>query len=281
MGLTETEQRFQREKQRILEQIEKDREVHKLLREKSWARPPQESFQEEFRKLLGHSSTQRFGEAAIHIAARNQERFCKLNGIEMLKPSLKPKPKPTMKATVVKDSVVIIHLNEVLNAPRLDERVPEIRQMLTEVLQCIKDVARSCFFFSELRNYEQPHVSYYSDDDDGLNLDGYDFGKDPLARLVRGEGSLASGDSKFYRERAYRYREAAARYHTDQILFQGIPRSVLFSSNVIRAPVQGVGSRDEKTARRLGSSDQGSPSSQNQTPPHSCQVKAVALWYVN
>lgn len=214
LGLTENEQRFQSEKQRILDQVERDREGHKALRERCWARPPNESFKEEFLSLLGEASLRGFGTASQRIARQNQGRFCELNDITM---AAKTRPSPERPPA----RVVIIHLNEVLNTPRLDERDPKIRQVLTDVLQCIKDIARSCFFFSDLRNYEQPHVNYYGDDDDGRSLEDYDFGGDALSRFVKGEGS-SSGDSKFYRERAYRYRESAFRYQTDRILFQGM-----------------------------------------------------------
>lgn len=119
--------------------------------------------------------------------------------------------------------VIILYLDEIIFpfGQLLHDRDTRIRNCTKELLSCIKEVARLAFFYNDLREFDQPHVQYYCDDDDGRRLNNYDFAHDNLALFVRGKlhqttttTTTTITDSKFYQERAFRYRMSSLRYES-------------------------------------------------------------------
>lgn len=109
-------------------------------------------------------------------------------------------------------SIIVIHLEEVFFDIRRykSDRNSKVRFCAEDLYGCIKSIAKSCFFYSDLKYFDQPHVQYYNDDDDGKNLSDYDFNKDDLSRYSKGE--INDPEPRFYKERAYRYRLSSFRY---------------------------------------------------------------------
>lgn len=201
LGTTTVEdEESSRKRQTILDKVEAARVEHKAQREACWRRPEGETEESEF--LAAYSHARPLDETHVSIARMNAAKFAEINGIV---PAIAKTSRPI---------VLIINLTEAVFDMHLDERNPKVRQCFGEVENCVKDIARSCFFYSDLRPFEQPHVLYYRDDDDGDRLEGYNFRDDDLAAFARGRPR--SDQVKFYRERSYRYRESALRYENFQ-----------------------------------------------------------------
>jgi len=94
---------------------------------------------------------------------------------------------------------------------------------LVEMLHAgIKDIAKELFFYKDLQVYQQPHVDYYRDEDDGRPLSAAEMRFDALARS-RGQDI----EGQFYRERAFRHRLAAQRhdsFHSKTSMVKGMER---------------------------------------------------------
>lgn len=194
LGLSETDQRTLQKRQLVLEQIEQDREGHKILREECWRRRRGETIDEEFVSLMHQVDD--FSPEKIKLAKCNAVIFMEVNGI---------KEKKT--------KALIIHIDQAIydHERWCSSRDAKTRHAAQDLEACIRRIAKTCFFYRDLRDFQQPHARYYRADDDGRKLRDYDFEADELARHVRGN-KKALGDGKFYRERAYRYRVALERY---------------------------------------------------------------------
>jgi hypothetical protein len=177
------------------------------LRVSCWSRPEDETPEEEFLSLCKRSTS--FSDSDFRQAKNNLALFCQVNGIEK-----------------TEHPVIIISLDEVLPfIPSLrDSRDLKVRHTAKDFYSAVKEIAHFCFFYSDLRDFEQPHTEYYCDDDDGRKLNDYDFQNDELSLFVKDPSILYT--HKFYRERAYRNRLAAYRYDHNKEIVSIIPREL-------------------------------------------------------
>lgn len=202
LGMSEAEQRVQQQRQRAMEEVERDREGHRAAREASWSRPEGETTEEEFRCLL--KGLYVLSPLDLAVSRHNAHTFCSLNGV----PS---------DALGDGGSVLIVHLDEaILDHRRLqNSKESSVRHVADDFEHVVRRLAKEYFFYSDLCEHDQPHVLYYREDDDGRSLTDYNFGKDALAESSRKRASDKERDGsrrKFYRERTLRYRVASERY---------------------------------------------------------------------
>lgn len=122
-------------------------------------------------------------------------------------------------AAAKKPCLIVVLLDETLyNVSDL----PISPKSIARMDAIVEKVARRAFFYDDCASFEQPHVRYYCEDDDGRDLGGYVFEADALGafardqRLPAQEGGEAGGrrrpPQKFYSERSFRYRVAGERY---------------------------------------------------------------------
>lgn len=233
LSRSQEERTLLQRRQGILEQIEKDRESHKQLREACWSRPEGERDEEEFVAFLRGRSTSNFAAVERTVVERNISRFYEINGLERPTAETIRQLRQTSggpESVVSAVRVVIIHLDEVVFnlSSLLNERDSKARHCIEDIEDAVKEVARRCFFYGDLRDYAQPHVKYYCDDDDGRSLDDYDFEQDDLAASLQSRSSSRTGERKLYRERAYRHRVAAQRYCNPDKLSTGLGGGLAF-----------------------------------------------------
>lgn len=213
LGMTEAEQLFLRKRAVVQEQIEKDREGHRSLRESCWSRSENETLEHEFLTLFHQSEV--LTSLDYDAMKHNCKNFDNLNGLARAAGS---------KDTECSSSktLLVIHVDECLFRLQLlaEKRDTKIRHCATDLQGFIKEVARRVCFYNDLRSFDQPHVRYYEDDDDGRSLEDYNFDRDSLAKYI---DSGKESDERFYRERALRYRRAAARCKDVQALSKLIP----------------------------------------------------------
>lgn len=197
---------------------------HKVLREASWCRAEEESEMHEFLSLLRQRSALEAEQVAL--ADCNSKKFCEINGLpppkkyasrtgESAQPAIKKTKRPADAQAAVSgtaiDHVLVLHLEEAIFKLGwlLNDRDVKIRSAAAELESSVRELAKKQFFLSDLKNFEQPHVQYYCDDDDGRSLVEYDFNRDELAECVH---AGRFGQQKFYRERSFRYRVASYRH---------------------------------------------------------------------
>ncbi|PJF16474.1 hypothetical protein PSACC_03661 [Paramicrosporidium saccamoebae] len=199
---TEAEQKFNQNKQSVLEAIERE-----PLRVSCWSRPEDETPEEEF--LSFYKKSAGLSDSDFRQAKNNLALFCQVNGLEK-----------------TEHPVVVVNLDEVMPfIPELrDSRDSKVRHTAEDFYSVVKEIAHFCFFYSDLRDFEQPHTEYYCEDDDGRKLNDYDFQSDELALFIK--DSSIPYTHKFYRERAYRNRLAAYRYDHNREIVNIIPREL-------------------------------------------------------
>lgn len=181
-----------------------------MLREECWSRPEEEDLDQEFLALFDSSGELRLED--YKVAKDNLEIFCRLNDLNFTSSTDSVPIDKTLKP------IVVLNLDEALfSLPDLrDSRDSKVRHAAQDLYECVKDVAKCCFFFNDVRDFDQPHCLYYRDEDDGRSLEGYDFKADELVEYLQGRST--EKEKKFYRERAFRYRMASIRYESNQNL---------------------------------------------------------------
>lgn len=203
LGMSEAEQRAQQQRQRVMEEIERDREGHRPLREASWSRPEGEAAEDEFRCTL--KGFYALSSLDVQTSKHNSHAFCTINGI------------PLDSRTPADGNVLIVHLDETVLDHRwlCHSKDSSVRHAAEAFESLVRRLAKECFFYTDLREYDQPHVLYYEKDDDRRSLADHSFDRDPLAESQRrpaGNRDGVGSRRKFYQERAFRFRVASERY---------------------------------------------------------------------
>lgn len=203
LGMSEVEQRAHQRRQQVMEEIERDRESHRAAREASWSRPEGETAEDEFQILL--KGLRSLSSRDFNICKENSETFCSVNGV------------PIQAHNDDEGSILIVHLEEAIFDHRHlhDSQESGIRRAVDDFEYFVKRLAKNHFFYSDLREYNQPHILYYQGDDDARSLKNYNFDRDSLAESQGKRASSERRDGsrhKFYRERAFRHRVALERY---------------------------------------------------------------------
>lgn len=223
-------------KHRVLEQIEKDREGHKALREACWSRPVGEQNEDEFLTIFHQSAP--ISAKQIHIFNLHANEYLNMNNISISstenvaeltsKRSKIHQPEGGVveeqsksKKPVAEDDlpILVLDLESVLAPFFIMKKSPnhKISKLASTLYDLVHEVAKRAFFYRDLRKFEQVTVDYYQGEEDPsivAKLDHYDFGNDSLARHPD------HVEGKYYGERSYRYRMSARRYDIRSMFYR-------------------------------------------------------------
>lgn len=210
--MTEEQQRDLQKRQLVLEQFERDRDSFRQIREADWTRPDDEPVTEELLQILDEYPTRDLLTFDMTMAKKNICKFCELSGFEYARNhsnELIERSRPRRYNTVIIFEDIFFDLKILIQ-----ERNTKLRYASQDLDKVINKVARELFFYDELKQFEQPHVAYYRQDDDGRDLAKYSFERDNLTLDLDKKTSIM--DRKYYRERAFRYRLSSYLYDHPQ-----------------------------------------------------------------
>ena len=200
------------ERQRLVALMEQDREQQKQRKKQAWMVTVND-VESLIASLLADQRNSRLSSLDLELMRLNQQIMETSHGL--LKMTAEPAPAPESKKTRIdppagSQNLLVIDFDPFWHDFRqCRHENSSLGSLIRHLERTIEQLAASKFFAQHLAPFDessksiQPCMLYYSDEDDGIDLSGYDFEKDQLGVAARDQAKVAE---KCYKLRAYRYR---------------------------------------------------------------------------